>query len=186
MTENTSQSTKSSTEPQTKPAEQLLFFGIDQSFTSTGLCIIDQMGNLIYHGTIHTDPKEDGNRFIRASKIANEIVDVIEKYKPFYISIEGLAFGARGNAARDLAGLQFAIMSTAHERVPQLAKRIEIVSPKHLKLHATGIGTASKELMCKALPVDVKKTIARTYPKTKGRSDVTDAYWLARYGLRKR
>lgn len=86
----------------------------------------------------------------------------------------------RGNATRDLAGLQFSIIT----KINFILKRdITIVAPPTLKKSATGTGKASKEEMIDALPKDILEvfTKEKNWKKSRGLTDVTDAYFLARY-----
>ncbi len=86
----------------------------------------------------------------------------------------------RGNATRDLAGLQFSIINKIKFI---LEKDITIVAPPTLKKSATGSGKASKEEMIEALPKEVLElfTKDKNWKKSRGLTDVTDAYFLARY-----
>jgi hypothetical protein len=83
-----------------------------------------------------------------------------------------------GNATRDLAGLQFSII-TKIKFILQMD--IEIIAPPTLKKFATGSGRASKIDMINALPPEVYEhfTKEKKWKKSSGLTDVTDAYFLA-------
>ena len=85
-----------------------------------------------------------------------------------------------GNATRDLAGLQFCIVSKIKFI---LNKDIAIIAPPTLKKSATTNGKASKEDMIAALPSDILNTftVIKNWKKSRGLTDVTDAYFLACY-----
>lgn len=157
------------------------FLGIDQSFTSCGICILDENQGIIAHETINTSDA-DGDMFDRDLKIIDRIEEIIMLHRPIRLGLEGLAFSKFGNATRDLAGLQHAIITHLRFRKPYHCKGLEIVSPNLLKKYATGVGSADKNKMYDHLP-DSAKDVFKTYKKTKGRSDVVDAYWIARYIL---
>lgn len=154
------------------------YIGIDQSYTSTGFVVLDEQKNLI-DCNIFSTPKTD-DIFKRAWELSEAIITGISKYPDAKLAIEGLAFSMRGNATRDLAGLQFSIIT----KINFILKRdITIVAPPTLKKSATGTGKASKEEMIDALPKDILEvfTKEKNWKKSRGLTDVTDAYFLARY-----
>lgn len=152
------------------------FCGIDQSFTKTGLVITDQDNNIIVAKLICSNPSDD--IFLRAWKISEGVSEVITKYKPDIIGIEGLAFSMRGNATRDLAGLQFTIVNRI--RFIQ-GLSVVIVSPLTIKKVATGKGHAKKDDMVHALPAEsLQYFLDQGAKKSTGLMDLTDAYWICR------
>jgi len=157
-----------------------LYLGIDQSYTSTGIVLIDDKGEL--HSTITINTKKGGykNNFLRAKDIADSIhsfvLDLEAKGHEVYIGIEGLPYGSVSNITRDLAGLQFLIVCSLPE---ESLDTVEVYTPSSVKKYATKSGKATKEEMFMALPDDVKDKVSK-FPKTKGRYDITDAYWIAR------
>ncbi len=158
-----------------------LFLGIDQSFTSSGICIMNENEAIVHHETINSTDA-DGDMFDRCLKIIARVEELLLTYKPFRVSLEGLAFSKFGNATRDLAGLQYALITHIRYRQPEMAKDLLIVSPNLLKKFASGSGSADKNKMYDSLPADAKE-VYKAYKKTKGRSDVVDAYWLAKYSV---
>lgn len=154
------------------------YIGIDQSYTSTGLVILDDKKNIIDCKTLST-PKTD-DTFKRAWDMSEMIIHEIKKYPECMLAIEGLAFSMRGNATRDLAGLQFSIVNKIKFI---LKKEISVIAPPTLKKSATGSGKASKEEMISALPKDVYElfTGEKNWKKSRGLTDVADAYFLACY-----
>lgn len=158
-----------------------LFLGIDQSFTSSGICVVNEQGSIVFHETINTTDA-DGDIFDRALKIAQHIIALLMRFQPMRVGLEGLAFSKFGNATRDLAGLQFVLVTSIREHRKRYSNDLVIVSPNLLKKFATKSGSADKDKMYEAVPEDVK-TVFSGYKKTKGRSDVVDAYWLAKYAL---
>jgi Holliday junction resolvasome RuvABC endonuclease subunit len=148
---------------------------IDQSYTSTGIIILDE--DRIEHVEIFKTKKEL-LIFTRAHNITTHILSLVKHYEPDIIAIEGLAFGMRGNATRDLAGLQFAIITVIQE---QYGYTIDILAPLTVKKFATGSGKAKKMEMFNALPQEVKDLfVGKGWKKTTGLSDATDAYWIGK------
>jgi len=153
----------------------MIVLGIDQSYTSTGIVILN--GGIMAHGHKFAANKAV-NRFAQAHEITMHITKVVEEYQPRIIAIEGLAFGMRGNVTRDLGGLQFVIISHLQE----VKKReITIIAPTSAKKFATGSGRAKKEDMIASLPESVLKYFTDLgMKKTTGLSDMADAYWIAK------
>jgi Holliday junction resolvasome RuvABC endonuclease subunit len=154
----------------------MIYLGIDQSYTSSGIVVVKDQ-ELLYSSVFKTPKDED--IFDRAWRISEHVLEVVEKFGVELIAIEGLAFGMTGNATRDLAGLQFLIVS----KVRQIAKkRIVIVSPKSLKVFATTNGKAKKKDMIGALPDEIVSVFkGEGYKLTTGLADLADAYFLAQY-----
>jgi len=158
--------------------------GIDQSYTSCGIVVI-QDGTMVHHERVVTPIAMDV--YDRANYLAHHINGVVGNYTNFdndptvwpVIGIEGLAFGMRGNATRDLAGLLFVIITTLRNCNGDL--KIGIVSPLTVKKFATGKGKADKKQLYEKLPDDVKTILETNYKKTTGLYDLTDAYWIAKY-----
>lgn len=160
-----------------------VIMGIDQSFTSTGIVIMRNDGEVDHAEVFNTDKGIDV--FQRAWNIAIHITDMCRKYKVGHVAIEGLAFGMSGNATRDLAGLQFTIVNMIRNELPDV--QVDVVSPLSIKKLATGNARkVSKKDMFEALPANVSDLFTETLKikKTKGLYDVTDAYWLARHALK--
>ena len=154
----------------------LVVMGIDQSFTSTGWFVKE--GDNFKYGLIHSD-KED-NIFRRAVDVANEVGFVVNRYAPEVIALEGLPFMSKSNVTRDLAGLQFTIVNRLSLLGYDVDRNLFIIPPTQLKKHATGTGKATKIEMFESLPAWARNSIEST-PKSKGRYDITDAFWLADY-----
>jgi Holliday junction resolvasome RuvABC endonuclease subunit len=165
---------------------EVIRIGIDQSLTSTAVTIIfdnnDQ--SLVYTDVIETKRKDFDDIFYRVEYIANRIIFFLEKHihvlEDIYteVMIEGLSFGSSTNATRDLAALQHAIISTI--RSSQYGDIIRVIAPTSLKKFAGGKGNAKKEEMYEFLPPYIKDFFNKT-PKSRGRYDLMDSYFLAFY-----
>ena len=159
------------------------FLGIDQSFRSSGIVILDESAAVIVATTV-VAPK-DIDIFSRALFVAEAISNqFIKVHNPTIIGLEGLAFSNIGNATRDLAGLQFTIVNYLRGNHNCTEDNLIIVPPTSLKKFATTKGNAKKEVMVDFLPENVLELFQKkNYKKTTGLYDVTDAYWIARYLL---
>ena len=158
-----------------------VIMGLDQSFTSTGVCINSENG--FDFRVIPTVPdKEDPlEKFKRAMFISDAICDMIKEQNVDKVNIEGLALGrAIGNSNRDLAILQGVIVCDILKKFSGL--NINIVVPTTLKKFATGKGNAPKDMLFECLPDDIKENLSKI-PKSKGRLDLCDAYWLSVYDI---
>ncbi len=150
--------------------------GIDQSYTSTGLVLIEDDEVIHFHKATSDKSKDV---FDRCWDIVSQIRQYALEHKPDHVAIEGLAFGMTGNATRDLAGLQFAII-TVMKNIDLI--NIDIVTPLSLKKFATNDGKAKKDDMMKALPENVMSLFKdKGFKKTTGLADLTDAYFLAKF-----
>lgn len=162
-----------------------LLLAIDQSITSSGICIFSLDGELQHHTIVGTDKKDyeglDTPVFYRASKIAEQVNLLMETFNIKHFCIEGLAMGnVAGNSNRDLAILQGMIMQYVIKKVsPQHCK---VVSPTAVKKFGSGNGRAKKDEMYDSLPPDIRDEFS-FYKKTKGRYDVTDAFFIGKYYL---
>lgn len=154
------------------------FIGIDQSYTSCGVVVLNEDGSVHSFDTIKTVGEDI---FLRARQVAQELETIVnQQHNLQTIGIEGLAFSKFGNATRDLAGLQFVIMNTLRH---ELGQEVKIVSPNSLKKFATGSGKAKKQEMVDFLPEHVIDLFKQEYKKSNGLYDVADAYWIAKYVL---
>lgn len=178
-----------------------MFLGIDQSIRSTGICITDKEGTIIHHELIKNQPMKEvllelsevydtkgeviPNQFVEIHMMTNtikRIQTICITNDVETVTIEGLALGIKnGDVSRQLAALQYLLLQSLYTMFHW--SLVNIVTPTSLKLYATGGGKASKEGMFDSLPPSEKEIIS-TYLKSKGRYDVTDAYWLSIFGAK--
>lgn len=152
--------------------------GIDQSYTSSGYCVVDESGEVKDFGTFKTPKAADV--YDRAVALAAFISAKVTEHDAREVHIEGLAFGIRGDATRDLAGLLFTIVTTLRRVNPSVS--ISIIAPTSLKKFATNSGKADKAAMMAAVPPAVLEQFTdANYKKSTGLADICDAYWLASY-----
>lgn len=152
----------------------MTILSIDQSYTHCAYVITDGRDVLAFD--VLKSDKGD-NIYDRALDISRHMSATYEAYKPSEIRLEGLAFGMRGDATRDLAGLLFSIV-TMIKHVNQFGN-FRIISPKSVKKRA-GDGKFKKKDMIAALPEDIRALFAaENYKLTTGMSDLADAYWIS-------
>ncbi len=144
---------------------------VDQSYTSSGIVVLQ--GKKILHCERFVTNKQ-GDIFDRAHELADRLVSLVRNVKPDIVAVEGLAYGARGNASRDLAGLQFVIVSYLRDQ----GYRVKVIAPTTAKKTA---GCKKKEEMIAALPKAVHKKFSDLgVKKTTGMGDLADAYWIGK------
>lgn len=159
----------------------MVSIGVDQSYKSTGICVIDDSLQILHLGKFTSDTSKDV--YDRATEIATHLAEVTTTHSVQSFNIEGLAFGMVGDATRDLAGLIFVIITTMRRLHPTIP--VYIHPPTSVKKSATGSGKATKVEMFDALPASVRSLIAeKNLRKTTGAYDVCDAYWISRMGIK--
>lgn len=140
-----------------------LVIGLDLSLSNTGVGVV---GGHLYE-TLSVKPgKRTGHE--RLAWIGEQLLATYGTAD--LVVVEGPAFGAKGDAYHQLAGLWWLI---AHQ-VWGAGKPIAVVSPSALKKYATGKGTAGKD--------EVLLATARRFDDFAGGNDEADALWLAAMG----
>ena len=148
------------------------YCGLDLSLVGTGLVIINNQFEIINQSLFSTTPKQITED--RLISITADIEKEISQWcgnEPTIIYIEGLAFGARGQAMLELAALHYFVrifLYTSHYDY-------KVIPPTQVKKFVTGKGNAKKELM-----------LLKTYKKwgeTFEDNNMCDAYCLARYAI---
>lgn len=159
--------------------------GLDQSLTSTGVVVIQHLDDkykVLHYESIQTKPtglEDYADVLHRANEIADRLYNIVFDYNVTDISIEGLSFGSKGNATRNLAML-FAI----------ICNRLQItepytVPPTTLKKFATGNGRADKKEVLAAVEqhnIELFKQLDSMTIKA-GKYDLSDAFFLALHKL---
>lgn len=153
---------------------------IDQSLTNCACVIFDASldpmipDHIIAYDVFHSDKEK--HSYCRITSIANQVREFADRYIDDIdrVALEGLAFGAVGNAERDLAGLLAAIIACLPPKFHDLVN-VHILAPTYVKYLATGAGGAKKVDMESALPDAVRTQFGNTLVKD-GRRDLADAY----------
>lgn len=153
----------------------MIILSIDQSYTHCAY-VVTEGKTVIDFGVLKSDNELD--IYKRALRLSLELGGVLCKHTPEQIRLEGLAFGMRGNATRDLSGLLFTIINViSHLHV---FNNFKIVAPTQVKKTGTGSGKATKKEMIAALPPDILKLFKdKNYKQTTGLTDLADAYWIS-------
>lgn len=120
--------------------------GIDPGYGRVGFGIIERSGNdwkMITFGCIETSPKKS---FVeRLLQIRNELVDLIEKYKPTRVAVEELFFFKNLKTAVEVGQARGAILLiSAQSGLP-----VDEFTPLQVKQAMTGYGRAEKAQMQK-------------------------------------
>lgn len=156
---------------------------IDQSLTCTAYVLKEKLPNSKYriheYGLIKTTLNRSVNRINSTLLRIRSIVSQLRPYadRADEVWIESISYSSNGNATRDLAMLFYALHS---------AFNAKWVAPTTIKKFATGKGnTKGKEALFNALPVAAQR-VFDAYPKTGGKYDLTDAFWIAKYALANR
>lgn len=146
---------------------------IDQSYTSSGIVVLNDE-EIVYAEKFVSNKQLD--MFERAWNVADRIIEVAREYNADLVGIEGLAFSKIGDATRDLAGLQYTIVTRL--RFVE-GFDVYIIPPNTVKKVATGKGNAKKEVLLEFLPKKARKMFDDLgVKKTTGLLDLTDAYWI--------
>lgn len=148
---------------------------IDQSYTHCAYCVTEGKQVLDF-GVFKSNTELD--IYKRALYLSLDLGQIYTKYFPQEIRLEGLAFGMRGNATRDLSGLLFTIVNVmSHLHV---FENFRIIAPTQVKKTATGSGKAKKKEMIAALPPDILTLFKdKNFKQTTGLTDLADAYWIS-------
>lgn len=143
----------------------MTIMGIDQSLTGSGVAVFKE-GDEFYHliSTSKTKntkaPTIDYTR--RLMEMTDEIRKLVKLYKPDYIAMEGMSFGARGAAIFDLGGLSHLLRVMFFEEDVKFI----IIPPTVVKKFFTGKGNSDKmamitEAMNRKLNIPFFKTIKK-------------------------
>ena len=153
-----------------------VILGIDPSLSSTGICILNDKGNIHTIQVIHHS-LDDPQRLLY---IYNYLVNIITSYKPTRIAYERqvpqmrYAYSAGSIIPlAELAGvLKLALLTTSVEHAYK-------VSPEDIKRYATSNPKATKEDMIAAISKRPSDRITRDIVSDSV-NDVADAYHLSR------
>ncbi len=158
--------------------KKFTILAIDQSYTSSGI-VIFRNGAVVHCERFCTDKSKD--IFVRAWEVSEHVAKLAKDWNAQLIAMEGLAFGGKGNATRDLAGLQFVI--TTQMRFIR-NKDVKIYAPGTIKKLATGKGNSPKTMLLDVIPDEIRtKFDDLGVKKTTGLLDLVDAYWIGRTAI---
>lgn len=146
---------------------------VDQSFTNSAWVFWDNH-QIVDFGVLCSDGRQ--TKYERAEWLANELVKIVNKYKPEKMIFEQIAFGGIGNAAKDLCGLLYTMVIACKRGTHLNYTDILFVTATGAKKSHTGDGRADKAKMLSYVPDDIKEKFLSKYKKTRGGYDLADAY----------
>ena len=150
----------------------MVFIGIDQSTTNTGIVVIDEEQEIIEFELVKDKTKDIIDRsLIMIEKVKSKI----GQYKPddCKVCVEGISFFSKGRIdklAMLLGGIFYGLKAEGYE--------VGLVPPNSLKQSFTGSGKAKKEDMLASCPKEILDLFRE---KEKKIDDLVDAYALACY-----
>jgi len=115
----------------------------------------DWNGKINSHSSNHRILREETDNFQRVKWSVKCFQEVLSKEigsNPCKFVFENLAFGAKGNATRDVAGLLFSMISSSLKHGQYI-----LVAPTSAKKVFTGDGKATKLQMIKKLPKNIRE-----------------------------
>lgn len=155
----------------------MISVGLDLSLTHTGYAILSQDGVVLASGVIKSKPC-GSTHLAETKRIVNIVEEAVQKIDDFkeegegiLVSIEGLAFMAKGTSLVQLAGLNYLTRILC----AQFDWPFIIVAPSTLKKFATGSGKGDKDMMMMA--------VYKNYGFESIDNNECDAYALAVTGL---
>jgi len=152
----------------------MLYIGIDPSYSSTGLIILDEEAKIVKQETYKFNQKgtDTEERLIHVKeKLIFPIMTLNNDDGPIKICMEGPSYSSRGSHVLQMGALNFFIRYWF--RVLKLD--YTIMTPQELKKFVTGKGNSKKDLML----LQVYKKWGEEFSC----DDLADAYGLARYIL---
>lgn len=127
--------------------EPLWVAGIDISLTSTGVAIVDCVSGSSYSTTVCSKGTKNDTlkqQCLRATSMAGDIIDLVERARPVRVVVESALFSSRNDtSAHRRAGLWWLITTTLISNGYEVCT----LSPTELKKFATGKGNAGKDAM---------------------------------------
>jgi crossover junction endodeoxyribonuclease RuvC len=128
----------------------LRIVGLDTSLSATGIAVVDLEGDAARTTTqrIRSKPTPKGDHaamHARIMGIGREIRRIaLDGWTgQIAVAMEGPAYGAKGSAVHDIAGLWW----EAYDAAQQIAAAVVVVPPATLKMYVTGKGNAPKDLV---------------------------------------
>jgi crossover junction endodeoxyribonuclease RuvC len=118
------------------PAKKISM-AVDPGYDRLGIAVFE--GTTLIHSECFTPPK--GEVAERLSAVFTRVTDLIKKYKPVSLAIEGLFFNKNQKTAIHVAEARGAITVAAM----QLGVSVHEYSPQAVKIAVTGSGNAAKE-----------------------------------------
>ncbi len=130
--------------------QKMIVIGIDPSLNSTGVAILSQRPgekpDLIHSESIILNKNKGTPQIMgieRLQYIRNQVAEILAKYPPAVVLIEGYSFGSRGRAIFNLGELG----GILRVLIADLGIKLIEMAPSELKRKFTGKGNADKAQM---------------------------------------
>jgi len=159
--------------------------GIDQSLTNTGIIIFNYNTEEIVDLKVFKSTKRNGKKEFtpeeRIFALNESIQEYVLEHSCEFVFLEGLSLNSNSRTMRDLAGLYYVIKSSFYGN----GTPCHHIPPKSVKAFALN-GNAKKDEMFDVMPENDKEILLETKAKkTTGLYDLSDAYWIGKFGLNK-
>lgn len=138
--------------------------GIDPSLSCTALVALH--GDRVAESKLVASKKRDTERL---EDIRRAVLDFLDAHDPELVAIEGFAYNAKGASVFEMGGLGWLLRWALF----MACRPYVIVPPSTLKLYATGVGNAPKEI--------VIREVFRRWQFEARDNNEADAYALARF-----
>lgn len=122
---------------ETKTIAPVLYCGLDLSLTGTGVCVIDSQGTICFV----TKLKSKTRGMERLQGIRDRVSEILEKYEPSFICVEGYSMGSRAGQAFSIGELGGVIKLMLYEQ----KREYRDVAPTQVKKFGAKKGNASKD-----------------------------------------
>lgn len=159
----------------------MTILAVDQSLTCSGIVIMNLNGIVIHYETFSTKKNPDldilSDYKKRSAALLTRIQELASLYDVTQLVCEAPSLASNGNATRTLSWLFGAMLTTFPS--------ISTVPPTTLKKFATGKGNASKDevyLGVELVDINFFNKLSKI-PKSKGKHDLADAFFLAHHKL---
>ncbi len=142
-----------------------MFLGIDQSLRSSGVAVVDELGNAVFTGTVCPQKLTGVDRL---AAIRQGFISLVESCPPIQLAaLEGYAYDVGAGRVFELGEVGGLVKLFLHDRgIPFV-----VVPPASLKLFVAGIGSATKE--------QVQKAVLSKWGAALEQNDECDAFGLA-------
>lgn len=123
----------------------MIIIAIDPGYDRLGLAVLEKPKNhkekIIHSECVQTNVQDDFN--IRLAQIGKHVRNIIEKYKPEYMAIEGLFFSKNTKTALKVSESRGVVIFQASDKdIPVFE-----FTPNQIKVAVTGYGKANKKDM---------------------------------------
>lgn len=163
--------------------DEFYIVGVDPSLQSSGICILNNKGNIVHVESVVPQGFNDYSRlcynYNRFKNIINSTMKI--KYVAFEKQVDAQRYSYNASGILKLAE-NIGILKLAIYHSQVATENILEFTPIEIKKFATGNGKADKEMMMNAIGVRAMNHIKSEIPEH-SINDVSDAYHCAKLGL---